>query len=101
MHSSLCQERNVAVQTIKAITRGPWATKERTLACWYEPLEDQDDIDRAVHWVMGRPGTFLNTVGDIDLLPRMLEAAGRFTVGVANDVMGAFVAERRMTPLFV
>ena len=60
--------RNVAVQTIKAIARAPWAA-EHTAATWYEPLREQADIDLAVHWVLGRPGVFLNTVGDVTLLP--------------------------------
>src|SRR3712207_9352981 len=32
-----------------------------TAATWYEPLRDPAAIDRAVHWVLGRPGLFLNT----------------------------------------
>ena len=47
-------------------------------ACWYQPLEEQADIDLAVHWVLGRPGFFLNTVGDIYLLPKVLDAAARY-----------------------
>ena len=31
----------------------------------------------AVHWVLGREGVFLNTVGDVNLLPRVLAAAER------------------------
>jgi aryl-alcohol dehydrogenase-like predicted oxidoreductase len=73
-----CQERNVAVQTIKSIAYQPWLGRPHTRATWYQPLEDQDDIDTAVWWAMARPGIFLNTVGDIDLLPRMLDAASRF-----------------------
>ena len=46
---ALCQARNVAVQTIKGITRGPWGDKPKTRQTWYEPLEDQAAIDRAVH----------------------------------------------------
>ncbi len=65
-----CHERNIAVQTIKSLALGPWGDKPQTRACWYEPFEDQADIDRAVHWVLGRPGVFLNTVGDIHLLPK-------------------------------
>lgn len=75
---AMCRDRNVAVQTIKAIVRAPWGDRERTRATWYEPLEDQAEIDLAVHWVLGRPGVFLNTVGDIHVLPRVLDAAGRF-----------------------
>ena len=73
-----CRERNVAVQTIKTIARRPWMGRPHTLSTWYEPLEDQNDIDLAVWWALSRPGIFLNTVGDLTLLPRVLDAASRF-----------------------
>lgn len=97
----MCQERNVAVQTIKTITRGPWATTERTRSTWYQPLETQSDIDLAVHWAMGRPGIFLNTVGDIHLLPRVLDAAARYERRPTDEEMKALVQTERMTSLFV
>jgi aryl-alcohol dehydrogenase-like predicted oxidoreductase len=74
----LCHERNVAMQTIKAATYAPWGEKEHTRATWYEPLERQADIDTAVAWVLQRPGIFLNSVGDIHVLPKVLAAAARF-----------------------
>jgi aryl-alcohol dehydrogenase-like predicted oxidoreductase len=97
----LCQERNVAVQTIKSITRGPWATAERTRATWYQPLEDQRSIDLAVHWVMGCPGVFLNTVGDIQLLPKVLDAAARFERRPTDEEMKRLMEEEHMSTLFV
>jgi aryl-alcohol dehydrogenase-like predicted oxidoreductase len=97
----LCQKRNVAVQTINSITRGPWGEKERSRSTWYEPLEDQADIDRAVHWVLSRPGIFLNTAGDVNLLPKVLEAASRFEATLSDEAMKTFVEQREMTPLFV
>ncbi len=96
-----CQQRNVAVQTIKSIAYRPWMGRPHTHAVWYEPLEDQQDIDRAVHWVLKRQGLFLNTVGDIHLLPRVLDAASRFQVGTPDDEMQAMVARLAMEPLFV
>ena len=57
---------------------GPMGIKEPTAATWYEPLEEQDDIDLAVHWVLGLPDVFLNSVGDLRLLPAVLDAAERF-----------------------
>src|SRR3989442_3200084 len=33
----VCRERNVAVQVIKSIARGPWATAARTHTTWYQP----------------------------------------------------------------
>ena len=103
---SVCAERGVAVQTIKAITRAPWTDgAERHAATWYEPLTDPAAIDTAVAWVLGRPDVFLNTVGDIHVLPLALDAAERFFDGGAQRPDGDVMAdlERRwdMAPLFV
>lgn len=96
----ICRERNVAVQIIKSIARGPWATADRTHTTWYQPLEDQADIDRAVHWALGLPGVFVNTVGDLSLLPRVLDAASRFERRPPDAEMAAMLDARRVTSLF-
>jgi aryl-alcohol dehydrogenase-like predicted oxidoreductase len=97
---TICRERNVAVQVIKSIARGPWATTERTHTTWYQPLEAQEDIDRAVHWAMGVPGVFLNTAGDLSLLPKVLDAASRFGQPPPDETMAAMLDGARMTSLF-
>jgi aryl-alcohol dehydrogenase-like predicted oxidoreductase len=97
---AICAERNVAVQTIKSISLAPWDGREPTAATWYEPLRDQADIDLAVHWVLGRPDVFLNTVGDVTLLPDVLDAAERFTERPPDDAMDELLARRRLVPLF-
>jgi aryl-alcohol dehydrogenase-like predicted oxidoreductase len=97
---TICRERNVAVQIIKSIARGPWATTERTHTTWYQPLEAQQDIDRAVHWILGLPGIFINTAGDLALLPRVLDAASRFERRPPNEEMEAMLGSTRMTSLF-
>jgi aryl-alcohol dehydrogenase-like predicted oxidoreductase len=97
---AICRERDVAVQIIKSIARGPWATADRTHATWYQPLEHQADIDRAVHWVLGMPGVFINTPGDVTLLPRVLDAASRFQRRPADGEMAAMLDGRRVTSLF-
>ena len=97
---AVCEERNVAVQTIKSIARGPWATHERDRKTWYQQLEDQEDIDRAVSYVLGIPCVFLNTVGDINLLPRVLDAASRFRSGPSDEEMEAMLEGQKMTSIF-
>jgi aryl-alcohol dehydrogenase-like predicted oxidoreductase len=96
----ICRERNVAVQIIKSIARGPWATTDRTHTTWYQPLESQPDIDRAVHWVMGLPDVFLNTVGDLGLLPKVLDAASRFARRPADEEMATMLDAAKVTSLF-
>jgi aryl-alcohol dehydrogenase-like predicted oxidoreductase len=95
-----CRERNVAVQIIKSIARGPWATTGRTHTTWYQPLEAQEDIDRAVHWILGLPDVFINTAGDLTLLPKVLDAAGRFERRPPDAEMDAMLGSTRMTSLF-
>ena len=97
---ALCAERDVAVQTIKSVARGPWATSVPDRNTWYQPFEDQDDIDRAIHWVLAKPGIFLNTVGDLDLLPSVLDAASRFESSPGDESLRAMTAACRATPLF-
>jgi aryl-alcohol dehydrogenase-like predicted oxidoreductase len=97
---ALCKERNVAVQTIKSIARGPWGTTDKNRGTWYQPFEEQADIDRAIHWVMGRGDVFINTAGDLDLLPMVLDAARRFERRPDDDAMRELVAARSVTPIF-
>lgn len=96
-----CHERNVAIQTIKAITKAPWGDQPHTAATWYEPLREQGPIDMAVSWVLGRDGVFLNTVGDIHVLPMVLDAAERFDGARPTDeAMRELSREWQMAPLF-
>jgi aryl-alcohol dehydrogenase-like predicted oxidoreductase len=97
----VCEERNVAAQTIKSIVRRPWLGREHTNATWYEPLREQWQIDLAVHWVLGRPRVFLNTVGDVSLLPRVLDAASRFETRPSDAEMAKLVSQEEMVSLFV
>jgi aryl-alcohol dehydrogenase-like predicted oxidoreductase len=99
--TATCQERTTAVQTIKSLGYRPWMGRPRTTSTWYEPLQDPGDIELAVHWVLGRPGIFVISTGDIHILPTLLDAAERFETP-PNDVRMEDMIERlRMEPLFV
>jgi aryl-alcohol dehydrogenase-like predicted oxidoreductase len=95
-----CRESNVAMQTIKSLTVGPWAEKERTTRTWYEALSEQADIDLAVHWVLGHRRAFLNSSSDLGLLAKILDAAERYEAPPSEATMEAMVARARMSPLF-
>ena len=99
--SQVCAERNVAVQTIKSITRAPWGDATPTTSTWYAPLTDQAAIDLAVQWVLGRDGIFLNTASDVNLLPKIIDAAERFTSRPSDVEMDRLVGQQSMEPLFV
>jgi len=96
-----CRERGVAMQTIKAITRRPWGERSHDRATWYQPFEDDEALSLAVHWVLGREDVFLNTVGDIDVLPRVLAAAAAFRERPSDERMRAMHEAQEAEPLFV
>ncbi len=99
--AAVCAERNVTLQTIKSLAWRRWEGRAKTASTWYEPLRDQPDIDLAVHWVLGRPQAFLLTSGDVEILPRLLDAAERFERRPSDEEMAGLAARRDIAPLFV
>ncbi|HZA79727.1 MAG TPA: aldo/keto reductase [Acidimicrobiales bacterium] len=98
----VCAERRVAVQTIKSVARRRWTDDSEPHHSWYEPLDDADAIDRAVRYVLDRPGLFLITSSDAHLLRPTLAAAAR--VGSdpppTDEELHRDVVAHGMQPLF-
>ena len=98
---ALGQERNIAVQTIKSSRAGPGRTAERNHTTWYQPLEEQDDIRVAVHWVLAQPGHVPQHGGDVHCCRRVLEAAAGLGEAVpAEAVMGRFAERAGLASIF-
>lgn len=98
---AMCRDRGVAVQTIKSLTKGPWGEKPHTAETWYEPFEDQADINRAVSWILGQGTIFLNTTGDVRLLPKILKAASLNLPKPCDEEMEELAQRTHMSRLFV
>jgi aryl-alcohol dehydrogenase-like predicted oxidoreductase len=91
-----CEERGVAMQTIKSLSKGRRRGDAEPGAAWYEPVTDPAEIREVVAWTLARPGIFLNTVSDLDLLPHVLEAAHDPGAKPSDERMD----ELEMRPLF-
>lgn len=100
--AEVCADRGVAIQTIKSIARAPWEGRPQIASPWYEPLTEPLHISIAVRWVLARPGIFLNTVADVNLLPHVLSAADQFDGRPpSNDEVDTLTESRSLAPLFV
>ena len=98
---AVCAERQVAVQTIKAIARRRWpADYDGRRFSWYQPLEETDAIGRAVRWVLSNAQVFLNTSSDGRLLRTALEAAAGGGPAPSAAEMEADIAAHDVRPLF-
>jgi aryl-alcohol dehydrogenase-like predicted oxidoreductase len=96
-----CQQRGVATQTIKSAARRRWQNGGGPKFSWYEPLRERDAIRRAVHFVLSRPGLFLNSSSDATILRPILEAASETPAPPTRAEMEADVAHYAMEPLFI
>jgi hypothetical protein len=96
----LCAERDVAVQTIKAIARRRWQESPEQRFSWYEPLTDPDAIGRAVRYVLADQQVFLVSTSDARLLPYIVEAAGGPLARPTDDELLADNETFGISPLF-
>jgi hypothetical protein len=54
-----------------------------------------------LHPVLGRPGAFLLTTGDVEILPMLLDAVERFQWRPSDEEMAQLAARREISALFV
>lgn len=97
----ICQQRQVAVQTIKSIARRRWRNDDQTRHfSWYEPLSDASAIGRAVRMVLDRPQLFVNSSSDARLLPAIIAGAGAEAAAPGVDELDSDRHAFGIEPLF-
>ena len=98
---NLCIKKNIAVQTIKAVARGPWAAGNKpNYTTWYQPLEDEESIKKSVRWVLNRKNIFLNSIGDVNILPVVLRAASNLKECPSDEVMNSMDTDIGLASIF-
>jgi aryl-alcohol dehydrogenase-like predicted oxidoreductase len=97
---AVCQSRNVAFQMIKTNQRRPYGDGPHTHATWYQPFDTQPEVDLAIHWALARPGVFINTAGDVNVLPKVIKAAQSFQGKPSDEQMEAMLREQDAAPLW-
>ena len=78
------KRQDAGLMTIKAVSRRNWPegdpTRDQRYTTWYEPFDQREYVDAAVSFVLSYPEiTGIAMVGDVTLVPMMLEAEGRRT----------------------
>jgi aryl-alcohol dehydrogenase-like predicted oxidoreductase len=71
----LAVSNDVGVQIIKAVAKAPWRDRPRTYATRYEPFDDPERVDVAVAIDLAQPVPPLCRVGDVRVLPVIVDAA--------------------------
>ena len=76
------KRQDAGLMTIKTISKRNWPEgdpqRDQRYTTWYEPFDRREHIDAAVSFVLSYPEiTGIAMVGDVTLVPMMLEAEGR------------------------
>ncbi len=99
---ALCAERQVAMQTIKAIALRRWRQDDpEKHFSWYKPIREPEPLKRAVDFVLSRPGLFLNTTSDASLLDLIFQAASDDVQAPDPLALAADAATLGVEPLFI
>jgi aryl-alcohol dehydrogenase-like predicted oxidoreductase len=95
-----CKARDVGTMIIKSITRGPWGNKQQAANTWYEPFEEQAEIQQAVNFALSYDVTGLCTAGDTRILPLFIQACENFTRLSSDQLEQLIKSGEQFEPLF-
>jgi aryl-alcohol dehydrogenase-like predicted oxidoreductase len=97
---SVCRSKDVGTMVIKSITKAPWGERQHTATTWYEPFEDMDLIQQAVNFALSYEITGICTVGDIRVLPKVIQACENYQELNHEQVDAMIELGKQYEPLF-
>lgn len=75
----VAKEKNIGTIGIKAIAKRPWEAIMHKYSTWYEPFEQQSEIDKSLWYALSQGITTAALPADLRLWPLVIDAAERFT----------------------
>lgn len=74
----LCQEKDVGVMIIKSVAKEPWGDHVQRYHTWYKPFDDEENIQKNVHFALSQKLSHICTPGDYRLLDKVFKACETF-----------------------
>jgi len=94
------KQKDVGMLGIKAITKRPWQSPTHVYRTWYEPFDEQTDIDKSLWYALSQGITTAPMASDVSLWPMLLDAAERFRPMDAEEQAAAVAEVRRYQSIF-
>ena len=85
---------------IKSICRSPWGDQPHTHNTWYRPFTEPAIIQQAVHFALSQPVNGICTLGDVSVLPHVLDACESFTPMSNTEQEALIQTASHYAPLF-
>jgi len=96
----VARQRDVGVIAIKAITKRPWEALVRMYRTWYEPFDEQTEIDKSLWHTLSQDVATTTLPGDLSLWPMVIDAAERFKPMDQSEQAKVVGEVERYKPIF-
>jgi len=96
----IAQKKDVGTIGIKAITKRPWESVLRMYRTWYEPFDEQEEIDKSLWYALSQGITTAAMPSDLHLWPLVIDAAERFRVLGTREQEETISEVKQYKPIF-
>lgn len=96
----IAQQKDVGTIGIKAVAKRPWESEMRMYQTWYEPFDEQTEIDKSLWYALNQGITTAAMPADLHLWPLVIDAAERFRGMDAGEQEEVVSQVRQYRPIF-
>ena len=96
----IARQKDVGTIAIKAVTKRPWVAAMHAYQTWYEPFDEQAEVDKSIWYALSQGVTTLPMPSDLRLWPLVIDAAERFRALDVREQEEVVSQVRRYRPLF-
>ncbi|HEY42020.1 MAG TPA: aldo/keto reductase [Dehalococcoidia bacterium] len=94
------KQKDVGMIGIKAIAKRPWQSPTHVYRTWYEPFDEQTDIDKSLWYALSQGITTAPMASDVSLWPMLLDSAERFQPMNSEEQAAVVFEARRYQSIF-
>jgi aryl-alcohol dehydrogenase-like predicted oxidoreductase len=96
----VAKKKDIGTIAIKAVAKRPWDTQMHMYRTWYEPFDEQEDIDKSLWFTLSQGVTTVALPSDARLWPMILDAAGRASQMTPEEQEQAISEVKQYKPIF-
>ena len=96
----VAHRQDVGTIAIKAVAKSHWDRPMHMYKTWYEPFEEQKDIDKSLWYTLSQDITTAAMPGDLRLWPMVIDAAERFRPMITQEQSEAVSEVKQYPSLF-
>lgn len=97
----IARQKDVGTIGIKAITKRPWEAAMRMYRTWYEPFDEQEEIDKSLWYALSQGINTAAMPADLHLWPLVIDAAERFRVLDTREQEETISGVKQYKPIFL